>query len=97
MKKMSLQLDSLCVESFETSATPTPRRGTVRAAGATEGLDPSCGPPCEPTVGDSCWGTCTGCTEGLDPSCGPPCEPTVGDSCFGSCIGCSEEVLCGIG
>jgi hypothetical protein len=92
MRKIALDLDTLSVQSFETTARPAHLRGTVRAAGGTneecqsQGLS-YCG---------SCWPT-----DCVEPSCGPPCEPTVGDSCGGSCMGptcdlagCSLNLTC---
>lgn len=88
MKKISLDLDTLSVQSFETTARPARFRGTVRAAGATEACESQglsyCG---------SCWPT-----DCVEPSCGPPCEPTVGDSCHGTCMGDTCDVAgCSVG
>lgn len=84
MKKIILHLDALRVESFVTAAEPADRRGTVRAAEGTAPTDclaPSCGPPCEPTFADSCWGTC------IDETCDPACPPMSLDTCL-SCLDC---------
>lgn len=80
MKKISLHADDLQVESFQTTARPEHRRGTVHAAGESEG--PSCGPPCEPTFPDSCWGTCVGET------CDAGCGPITADTCLLTCPDC---------
>lgn len=100
MKKTFLRLDSLRVESFETTSRSEARRGTVRAAGASEDtgcetgeltcgtcgftycLDPSCGPPCEPTFAYSCGGTC------IDETCDPACGPQTVDTCLLTCPDC---------
>lgn len=86
MKKITLDLDTLSVQSFETTAHRADGRGTVRAAGAseqdTECLGPSCGPPCEPTFPYSCWGTCIGET------CDPGCGPMSVDTCLLTCPDC---------
>lgn len=91
MKKISLDLDTLSVQSFETTANPARLRGTVRAAGATE--------DCQ-SQGLSYCGSCFH-TDCVELTCGAPCEPTVGDSCHGSCMGpscdapgCSYDLTC---
>lgn len=65
MKKIALDLNVLCVESFSTTTGDAGRRGTVHAAGnseeATQCLGPTCG-TCEPTFAYSCYGSCVGDT-----------------------------------
>jgi hypothetical protein len=89
MKKLSLDLDQLAVESFDTSASKRPA-GTVRAHGYTdttcEQIICDCGPTnltCETncdeyTCGDSCVNACPP-TEHGEFSCAPP-------SCFYTCV-----------
>ncbi len=89
MKKLSLDLDQLTVESFDTSTTERPA-GTVRAHGYTDTtcrqLLCDCGPTnvtCDTacyqdTCGDSCVNICPPTDRG-EHSCAPP-------SCFYSCI-----------
>lgn len=58
MKKLTLDLDALAVQSFETTATPE-ERGTVRGnAVALDAFSGSC-PTCEPI--DTCTCEETGC------------------------------------
>ena len=87
MKKLSLHLDDLTVESFDTSA-PAPARGTV------QGHDHSDPSNCDNSGFCSCNGypcdtyTCR-CT---DPdtcaySCGQSC-PNTCDSCQNTCVSC---------
>lgn len=98
MRRLTLHLDELRVESFATGAGAG--RGTVRgnAAGAGEGepireSDPwtcagdplSCGGSCDPTCNWSCNGTC-------DRSCGGTCREASCDTClFVTCGGCPSQ------
>lgn len=82
MRKLSLRLDDLAVETFEATLAPPAQRGTVR--GQTGQL--SCG-PCTGYYGDpasTCWNTCARYTD--------PCYNTCGGqaSCAGTC-----DVTCG--
>lgn len=91
MKKLTLQLDQLAVESFATAATPAPR-GTVQAH-ATQ-IDPTCGP--ENTCGPYTCRELYCVKDTYDPEfCGgsagcPPgslgCPPATGQL---SCVGCT--------
>jgi hypothetical protein len=84
MKKISLSLDSLNVDSFPTTALAARSRGTVHAASESD---------------ESYCGSC-GLTFCLYlPTCGGgTCYPTEPDSCHGSCIGetcdCSADLAC---
>lgn len=88
MKKLTLQLDQLAVESFATAATPAPR-GTVQAHGtvfdATCGPENTCGPQtcldvyCVKDTFDPCGGS-AGC---------PPCSGGGGPTRVLSCAGCT--------
>lgn len=62
MEKISLNLDALLVESFDTTSDMEQPRGTVRGAEASEATDClfTCGHSCEVTCGDSCHGSCIG-------------------------------------
>ena len=84
MKKISLDLDALRVESFETTTDARTARGTVRGAESAE--------PTEATHCGSCEASC-GPTFCLF-TCGQSCEPTCGDSCHGSCMGETCELTC---
>lgn len=63
MKKLSLDLDALTVDTFETAAA-TGAMGTVLAHGKTDRLTcaPTCGGPADcsdPTINEwTCWETC---------------------------------------
>lgn len=87
MKKISLDLDALSVDSFSTSSEAVVRQGTVKGHGATEGGD-TCATD---NVGSwCCWNTDTTCGGGGDswycgddrsgashaPSCGAYCDIT---------------------
>lgn len=86
MKKIALDMETLRVESFETTAAAADRKGTVHAAGESEDTG------CE-SQGLTYCGSC-GPTDCLDPSCGPPCEPTFPSSCEGTCMGESCDSAC---
>jgi hypothetical protein len=80
MRKLSLDLDQLSVESFDTLDTPVARRGTVRAYVCSDVCTASCDPTCGilPASAESecaalpeskfCGGTQGGMSE-----CGPCC------------------------
>lgn len=57
---------------------------TCGTCGFTYCLDPSCGPPCEPTFPYSCGGTCI--DETCDPGAG--CGPITADTCLMTCPDC---------
>lgn len=98
MKKLSLKLDDLSVETFETAAPEVPR-GTVK--GQQEEYSPgwlctspiSCDYGCNTrddgtcptayTCRDTCWQTCRTCTEA--PCCGGGTEPTYEGTCDITC------------
>lgn len=95
MKKLSLSLDDLAVESFDTTSALRIRRGTVHGA---EGTDTTCGQIIcdERTLGTECE-TNFGCPSGGALTCEPSCAPLCSDqtcppvtcaySCEGTC-GC---------
>lgn len=62
-KKMTLDVETLLVDSFDTAAQPSGRRGTVRGNLATDGCTQ--GLECQFTDWQSCVGGCS------DSGCGP--------------------------
>lgn len=84
MRRLSLSLDALQVETFATGPEPSSWRGTIRAHCETYSPDcpylppveggETCGPSCGATCGATCALTC-GCPT-ADPSCNVPCAPT---------------------
>jgi len=89
MKKISLQVDALRVESFETTTGLERHPGTIQAASITdEDCDTQYLSYC-PSCGDT---HCVGIT------CGEECQRTYIDSCAGSCgytcEGCSDFITC---
>jgi|tagenome__1003787_1003787.scaffolds.fasta_scaffold20989918_15 hypothetical protein len=96
-KKLTLELDQLGVESFDTGAAPLPR-GTVRGRDYT--LEVTCKPAlCD----DSSVGTCDSdcqCPTGFSDcqyvhSCGSDCVWSVCQySCQGSCATCETLDCC---
>ncbi|HVH11575.1 MAG TPA: hypothetical protein VM759_00915 [Longimicrobium sp.] len=99
MRKLTLDVDALCVESFDTGAGAG--RGTVRGNVAevdSGGVviresDPwtcagdlvSCGGSCDPTCNRSCNGTC-------EISCNGTCHDASCDTClFVTCGGCPSQ------
>jgi hypothetical protein len=78
MRKLTLNLDSLAVQSFETTPADAAGRGTVlgrAAAGPEPTRDCSMDPNCVYTDQASCKGTCD-------------YNETCYDSCYGSCGSC---------
>jgi hypothetical protein len=77
MSKLKLEIDSLCVESFETAAVHGEARGTVRGAqraGIRDDELDNTQPvtPDDPSFVQTCWFyTCGGCTT-ADPAYCPP-------------------------
>ncbi len=87
MKKISLDLDALQVDSFSTAPAARPLAGTVHGHGATEGGD---GCRTENWGSWCCWGTDTECQGGGDDTywcggmsekCGPSHMASCGDQC----------------
>lgn len=93
MKKIALSLDSLQVESFDTTSGHDALRGTVQGASGDTTL------PCQAGTyeGGTCDSTCNqiacGCTAGgphqgtCDYSCGGTCFGEGGDTCAFTCNG----------
>ena len=98
MKKLSLDLDELCVESFATSPDHQKFRGTIKAFVTTDDLlEPDAGW----TRGFSCLATCPmNHTCGFGYSCGGgTCDYTcpascLGGSCYESCNGTCYVETC---
>ena len=79
MRKLSLSLDALEVQSFAT-ADGAPGRGTVRAEEQpctcpTACTCPGC-PTCDETCPETCWNTCDDVTCGSCFSCNDTCGKT---------------------
>lgn len=84
MRKITLRLDSLAVESFPTAAAG-PAEGTVQAH--QERFTPgTCMNSCE----GSCFQTCGTCYD----TCVQSCPSTCWQSCNGTCVGYSCQVTC---
>ena len=91
MKKLSLRMDDLAVESFHTSV-PAGRQGTVRGYGDSTDCsygspdytvcDVTCGYPC--VESGECTATCPWNTVQCNPT--PPCP--------GTWMSCDPETLC---
>lgn len=85
MKKLTLKIEELNVDSFDTEATSRrDRRGTI------QGRDSI--PQTAMTCPVSCWGTCA-------PSCGGSCEQATcyhscGASCDATCFSCGDTCSC---
>jgi hypothetical protein len=83
MKKLSLRLDDLHVETFAT-AEPRSGRGTVQGHYGTTHTQAghTCDVSCEGTCEASCNGTCLDSCNG---TCGVSCNPTCGGTCYYTC------------
>ncbi|HEX6373514.1 MAG TPA: hypothetical protein VF006_31605 [Longimicrobium sp.] len=99
MRKLKLELDSLVVQSFETTTPEGPARGTVHGRAEAGPDTPYCGTvdvnckyteqyscegTCEDTCAESCYGSCHSCIA----SCSPSCYLTCGASCPNTCPWC---------
>lgn len=100
MRKLTLDVDSLVVQSFQTT-TPDGGRGTVLGQGVvgperTPGCEsPLCIPSewhtCPETCRESCYGSCESCNSCIascNGSCHVSCGGTCEDSCGGTCWLC---------
>ncbi|HEX6912121.1 MAG TPA: hypothetical protein VF142_17090 [Longimicrobium sp.] len=94
--KLSLNLDDLAVDSFDTTAHEKPK-GTVFGEQCTCYTNCTC-PGC-PTCDASCNGTCdASCNGTCDVSCNGTCAGTCGDTCYETCYGaytCDGRRICG--
>lgn len=89
MKKLSLKLEELSVESFDTASTRPDRRGTVQARVGTIAPDYTCNVSCLGTCALTCWNTCPN-------SCQGTCYITCAQSCVGTCENtCGQTCTCG--
>ena len=85
MKKLTLRLDDLRIDSFQTTPAES-RKGTVFGEQCTCWTNCTC-PGC-PTCDASCNGTCGG-------SCDVSCNGTCDASCNGSCdYTCGDDATC---
>lgn len=91
MRKLTLELEALTVESFAADGAAE-ARGTVAARQFTVYADECVTPngTCERDCSDhlSCWGTCNSCAG----TCGATCG---GWTCGATCAGCTGETDCG--
>jgi hypothetical protein len=95
MKKLTLQVESLVVESFDTSRMPAADRGTVRGRDSwTEPQEPdtivaTCGCP-PPNTGASCGAA--SCQWSCDPGCTATCgAATCNQTCPNTCYICGPQ------
>jgi hypothetical protein len=93
MKKLNLDLDTLLVESFETSSQRD-ERGTVRGHGYT---DTTCGQRvcgCPTVMGPTCAATCESCDGTCgEQTCAASCPDTCNDFCNSTGISCCNAPL----
>jgi hypothetical protein len=83
VKKLSLNVDELHVDSFATAPGDPTLRGTIKALGFT---DYCTHPDDQVTRGYTCLGTCP-----MAPTCnyGNSCNGTCYETCVSSCVGVS--------
>lgn len=100
MRKLTLNVDSLVVQSFQTTA-PEAGRGTVHGQAAAQtpgcsydGCVPTAHYSCDPTCPETCFETCDTCHTcmGSCPSCCwmTECNDTCKDTCQATCPWCVE-------
>ena len=77
MKKLSLNVEDLAIETFETAAAAR-EEGTVEGYAATNGNKYTCDPAVGTCFGYTCYESC----ETICGTCGDTCDPVVG-TCFG--------------
>ncbi len=87
MRKLSLNLENLVVESFDTTAEEKPR-GTVFGEQCTCPTNCTC--PGHPTCDQTCWETCDDATCPYGPTCAASCNGTCDGTCNASCYGTCE-------
>lgn len=98
MRKLTLDVDSLVVQSFQTTAADG-GRGTVLGQGVVPQQTPDCQSPlcipsewhtCPETCRESCYGSCESCEScnSCIASCHVSCGGTCEDSCGGTCPLC---------
>ncbi len=92
MRKLTLNLEDLSVDSFDTTATHRPK-GTVFGEQCTCYTNCTC-PGC-PTCAASCNGTCdASCNGSCGVTCDASCNGTCGWSCDYSCGTCEGAETC---
>ena len=93
MKKLTLRLDDLRVDTFQTTA-PQKEKGTVFGEQCT--CETACTCPGCPTCAASCNGTCdASCNGSCDASCYGTCgDLTCGDTCYQTCRPCTWYASC---
>lgn len=104
MKKLTLDLNALAVQSFATDDARVPGFGTVRGRQKGTGLqDPDCSAvdacpsargcseiaECRPTQGTNCPSAALACPTSRGCSKGPDCDPSAVDRCVSE-RGCTE-------
>jgi hypothetical protein len=91
MKKLTLSLDALEVQSFAT-ADGTPGRGTVQAEQQQCTCLTDCTCPGCPTCAETCPDTCNNtCDDATCFTCGFSCGGSCVISCIGSCPCATDE------
>jgi hypothetical protein len=97
MRKLTLKLDDLLVETFQT--TPTQKaKGTVFGEQCTCYTQctcpgcPTCDASCNGTCDASCNGSCASCAASCNGTCGASCDYSCGDTCGASCESCYSAV-----
>lgn len=93
MKKLTLNLDQLTVESFDTAVHQSARPGTVQGNMC---CCCCCDPCCcaEPTVAATCQASCNGT---CDASCNGTCDCPPGTDYLTCAPGCGEQYTYGDG
>lgn len=95
MRKLTLDVESLVVQSFQTTA-PEAGPGTVHGLAAVPDRTPGCESPlcipsewhtCPDTCKESCYGSCESCHSCIA-SCHYTCPQTCGETCGYSCPQC---------
>jgi len=105
MRKLTLDLNALAVQSFATDDVAVPAFGTVRGRqqGNTGQQDTDCSAvdacpsargcselaECRPTQGTNCPSAALGCETSRGCSKGPDCDPSAVDACISE-RGCTE-------
>jgi hypothetical protein len=86
MRKLTLDLEDLAVESFQTADGDAAARGTVHGEADSQTACPTIGSPCPVwTAKVSCDIPCT-----FDSDCGGTCY----NSCPETCMSCEPEASC---
>jgi hypothetical protein len=101
MNKLKLSVEELAIESFDTTAPPRKREGTVFGEQGTCTCATQCTCPGCPTCYNTCLYTCDDATCPACPTCADTCANTCDDfSCAESCGGtcwnprCNDSNIC---